>query len=352
MNQQTNQQATMVCSDVSIPAEADRTPLVNQQTIIEQPVPASAQVTAVDASAYGLDPALAAGHQMLNADRTILPGEWIELARLQQVHGVEPLLIWQARASRRSLPIELITPLYYHACAAQEAARTESQHEQAAVRPIGVEAATPSRRRRKAGRAQPSEELATQLRSLGIRAMSGLGQCDSQLVARWVAASRHPDWACIWDDPGAAARALILRGEEPPDAAMISRRAAALRRETPADWAKLAAEADQSRLSEPLSDLHDQHIDEAPLPADVLDGSVGRMHAPNSGDDPAERLRMTLRLYTPTRAAFQAVERLAVELRADQLLVIPGRSEDRVVLSSLIPVITRVAEGRKVVLAS
>src|SRR5262249_22562658 len=63
-----------------------------------------------------------AGHYALNPDRPILEGEWYELLALQQAHGVEQLLIWQARASRavRERP-HGITPAYYRACAAQAA---------------------------------------------------------------------------------------------------------------------------------------------------------------------------------------------------------------------------------------
>ena len=57
-------------------------------------------------------------HQQLNPDRTILPGEWLELAALDDQHGGD-LLIWQARAQRAGRT--RVTPDYYRACAAQDA---------------------------------------------------------------------------------------------------------------------------------------------------------------------------------------------------------------------------------------
>jgi hypothetical protein len=69
-------------------------------------------------------------------------------------------------------------------------------------------------------------------------------------------------------------------------------------------------------------------------------------------DDPAERLRMVLRLHAPTRAAFQAIERMHAQLTPERLVVLPGRSDDLPFLRQLKPILTRVAEGRQVVLGS
>src|SRR5262249_16454793 len=87
----------------------------------------------------------------------------------------------------------------------------------------------------------PVGQLADQLRSLGITVLAGLGQLDKDLVDAWVAASAHPGWQRIWDDPGAAARALLLRGEYPPTHEAIARRAAARVDTHPPDWSAVVA---------------------------------------------------------------------------------------------------------------
>jgi hypothetical protein len=54
-----------------------------------------------------LDPDVASGHLALNPLRTVPQGEWYELLALQQEHSAEQLLIWQARAARRTHPAAL-----------------------------------------------------------------------------------------------------------------------------------------------------------------------------------------------------------------------------------------------------
>jgi hypothetical protein len=61
------------------------------------------------------------GHLALNPLRPILAGEWYELLQIQQFHGTEQLLIWQARAARRTNTHPFgVGPGYYRACAAHD----------------------------------------------------------------------------------------------------------------------------------------------------------------------------------------------------------------------------------------
>jgi hypothetical protein len=307
-------------------------PSVNQPSIVirsEQQIIGGGAVEIAE-----LDRNVCMGHQELNAGRILLPGEWFELAALQQTYGIKQLLIWQARVQRRQNPIERISPTYYRACAEQDAA------EQIRAAKALKRAAKP--RTHKANQSKPepalpqailADQRADQLNLLGIRIHSGLEACDPALLAAWVEASRQPDWALIWDDPGAAARAMLLLGKEPPSPALIARRAAAKKQLQPTDWSMVVMQSDGlARLGSDLSDIQ-------------------AVASPNTFETGVleEQLRMALRLHAPTRPAFQAVERLWVCHVADSIHVCAGRAEDLSFLRGLLPVMTRVLGQRPVV---
>src|SRR5215211_6249036 len=61
---------------------------------------------------------LSTGHRLLNPERTLRAGEWLELLALQTAYSAEQILIWQARAGRSTVERPFgVTPAYYHACA-------------------------------------------------------------------------------------------------------------------------------------------------------------------------------------------------------------------------------------------
>ena len=183
---------------------------------------------------------------------------------------------------------------------------------------------------------------------LGINVLSGLADLAPELVGQWVAASKHPDWAQIWDDPGGAARTLLLRNQAPPSSEVIIRRAAARKRTEPVDWATLAAtSAGMARFGDDLSGLEQEAADSYPP---TPDDGVETVQPLDTAEELAEQLRMALRLHAPTRPAFQAIERLQVDQTNEQVLVSPGRLEDMPFLRNLLPVMLRALDGYTVVL--
>ncbi len=386
MNQETNQQASTTFQHDR--RQAVDLPISQSETSsTKYPARSANQQQEPPVVTYGLNTDVYKGHIALNCSRLVPPGEWYELVALEQTHSAQQLLIWQARAQRRRDLVERITPAYYRACAASDAfeaaprytphvrksRKRRTQGNPSNIPPASacadtarVESSQTSVNRE--ARSWPVGPLAEQLRSLGITALAGLGTCDEALVAAWVSASKHPDWNRMWDDPGAAARALLLRGEPPPNPAAIARRVVALRRQTPTDWAALAAASNGlARLGDDLTGLEDHEATEQwALHADSVVTAGARVeHVPTVTnqsrvvdmaiqyeDDPTERLRMVLRLHAPTRAAFQAIERMHTQLTPERLVVLAGRSDDLPFLRQLKPILARVAEGRQVVLCS
>jgi hypothetical protein len=365
-----------LAANPAIPWESwDSNQLINQPSSERCELPAETQERGVSSvqqeksetsrqpvSATKLDSTLLEGHQKLNHGRILLPGEWFELTALQQTYGIEQLLIWQARAQRRQNPIERITPDYYRACASQDAA--EQIHQAKAAKRTTKPRAT---RKAPVANEQPatppealSEQYKSHLDALGIKIHTGMEACDPALLAAWVAASTHPDWALYWDDPGAAARAMLLQGKEPPRAALIERRAAAKQQGQPVDWSRVVAQSGGlARLGSDLAGVEEERqgdgTAENPLAAcpeqsrrdsrySSQEGGSDSLVVPDSleTDTLEDQLRMALRLYAPTRPQYQAVERLWLRQAADGIQVCAGRAEDELFLRSLVPVMTRV----------
>jgi hypothetical protein len=316
----------------------------NNQHVTTLPprAPAHAVNPTSDTVVAPLDQLIAGGHRLLNPGRAILAGEWWELARMQQQYGVADLLIWQARAARRREPIEQITPDYYQVCA--ERAALECWQAVGSAEPPPVRASV-----------APTPPLRAQLEQLGIGHTADLGQLDPALVAAWVAASQHPDWSLIWSDPGAAARALLLRGEAPPDAATIARRAAARKQQQPADWAALAATyQSNSQLDTQLDDQSDTDAHQASVDAPAVasdNTSVSDDAATPASLDPTEQLQILLRCYASRRQDYQAIDRLQVQCDPLVMQVVAARTDDLTFLRGLLPVIARIAAGRQIQLA-
>lgn len=166
----------------------------------------------------GVIPAVADGHRRLNNQRPIEPGEWCELARIQQASGVEQLLIWQARASRaQPKRPHGITPAYYRACAAREACSTLQPLTPPTREPLGQahldhQGAMPF---------DPDREAL--LRAMGIRERRQLAAVPEELLLAWQQALTHPGMAAQLNSPAGFAVAQMRRGQAPPSTAELER---------------------------------------------------------------------------------------------------------------------------------
>jgi hypothetical protein len=170
-------------------------------------------------------PALAAGvvngHRVLNVQRPILPGEWCELLALQEAHGANQLLIWQARASRA--PVERlhgITPAYYRACAAQAACDMyrSSVPSSAAFPPHG---GVPHDVESTLVELDPACDAL--LRALGVRERQKLAAVPYDLIASWQIALGHAGLAAQFTNPVGFAVAQMQRGNAPPPVLELDR---------------------------------------------------------------------------------------------------------------------------------
>jgi hypothetical protein len=161
------------------------------------------------------------GHRALNAHRRILAGEWYELLRLQEAHGVEQLLIWQARASRVVREGSIgITPGYYHTCAA----RAECEAYQPRSQFYKIVMATPALPEHSTSvpvwadsRCEPLLQL------MGVRERQKLAAVSYELITCWQLALAHPGMAARFTSPVGFAVAQMQRGKQPPPIAELDR---------------------------------------------------------------------------------------------------------------------------------
>jgi hypothetical protein len=175
-------------------------------------------------NASSLVAGVVAGHSALNPDRPILEGEWYELLTLQQAHGVEQLLIWQARASRavRERP-HGITPAYYRACAAQAAFET--------YRPsIGLNRSAAVAHQPVAMPTRLDPRCDALLRTMDVRERQKLADVPYDLIVAWQTALGHPGMAVQCITPLGFAVAQMQRGNAPPSIEELDRWAARAQR--------------------------------------------------------------------------------------------------------------------------
>jgi hypothetical protein len=166
-----------------------------------------------------LAPELVAGHQALNGERAILPGEWWELLALQSTHGHEQLLIWQARAARRSAgPPSRVLPGYYHTCAARAA--VDAYRPRRYERPAPEMAPAPNIKP-PAPRLDPACERL--LRDMGIREREQLTLVPLMLIEQWATIIEHPGLVARFDDPHAFAHSQLRKHQPPPPHAELDR---------------------------------------------------------------------------------------------------------------------------------
>jgi hypothetical protein len=166
------------------------------------------------------------GHRMLNAIRRIPPGEWLELRDLQEAHGAERLLIWQARAARAATEHPHgITPAYYHACATKTAVDIDHS-----ARVDGA----PTPRTREPERAPTALEPACDslLRAMGVRERQKLAGAPYDLIVAWQGALEHQGLAAQFASPIGFAVSQMQRGQAPPTVVELDRWSERARRST------------------------------------------------------------------------------------------------------------------------
>ena len=216
-------------------------------------------VAACEMICGSLDHAVVQGHQLLNAHRSILAGEWIELLAIQAAHGVGDLLILQARARRASvLRPQGITPAYYLACAARalhvsdrSGTRTGTATKIWHALPKGERPTT----------AEIDSECAALLRSIGVREWHTLGSVPRSVITAWADVITHPGLIARFDSPVGFAVKQMRQGQGPPSQAELDR------------WAQSAARKadryDSWRHHSPLVCSEQQIADEKALEARV-----------------------------------------------------------------------------------
>jgi hypothetical protein len=161
-----------------------------------------------------LDGAVVAGHRLLNPERALRAGEWLELLRIQRDHSAEQILIWQARASRSTANRPSgVTPAYYHACAARAACATDrpgaasgsavtDRRVLPAIKPFAAPICDPAR-----------EAL---LQAMGVRERKMLGAVPHALIAAWAEVITHPGLTARFDSPVGFAVQQMRQGQAPP----------------------------------------------------------------------------------------------------------------------------------------
>ncbi|MFL5804964.1 MAG: hypothetical protein ACJ8CR_24885 [Roseiflexaceae bacterium] len=201
----------------SVAAMSDR-PAVAQAMHASIAPPCSGDDSLLEA--LPLAASVVAGHRALNPTRTILPGEWHEVLSLQEMHGVNWLLIWQARASHAAAERPHgITPAYYQACAAQaacDAYRPSATWCGSAPIPDRVYTVMPA-----SIALDPACDAL--LHAIGVRERQKLAAVPFDLIEAWQVALGHPGLAAQFTNPVGFAVAQMRRGNVPPPVAELDR---------------------------------------------------------------------------------------------------------------------------------
>jgi len=157
---------------------------------------------------------VAEGHRALNPSRPVLASEWHELLALQEAHGADQLLIWQARASRvRREHSYGITPAYYRTCAVRseyETYRPPRQFHGVITDDHAIPHGSTPAAMWFDPRCEPS------LQAMGVRERQKLRAVPYELIASWHEALQHPGMAAYFTNPVGFAVAQMQRGNQPP----------------------------------------------------------------------------------------------------------------------------------------
>jgi hypothetical protein len=177
-----------------------------------------------DVPPTALNEAVVAGHRLLNPERTLRAGEWLELLILQSAHGAEQILIWQARAGHSTVKRPFgVTPAYYHACAARATCAVDPSHIE--------HRATAKAASHEANNAQPSRaaldpKCSALLRAMGVREPRTLAAAPLALIEAWSEIIAHPGLLARFDSPVGFAVRQMRQGQAPPSRAELDRWAA------------------------------------------------------------------------------------------------------------------------------
>jgi hypothetical protein len=160
-----------------------------------------------------LEPGVAAGHLALNPLRSIPPGEYYELLRLQQLHGAEQLLIWQARAARRANAHPFgIGPGYYCACAVRDTLPGDHRrHRDPTSDPV-----LPAAVRSQPNVSAPDSACDALLRTMGVRERQQLAGVPYDVISAWQAVLNHPGMIARFRTPLGFAVSQMRLGNRPP----------------------------------------------------------------------------------------------------------------------------------------
>lgn len=176
-------------------------------------VPTDAPGAPMGGIAALLEHGVAAGHLALNPLRPIPPGEWYELLRLQQLHGAEQLLIWQARATRRANAHAFgIAPGYYRACAVRDTLPDERRRHDDPAPDLVPPAAVCSRHDISA--LDPACDAL--LRTMGVRERQQLAGVPYDVISAWQAVLNHPGMIARFRTPLGFAVSQMRLGNRPP----------------------------------------------------------------------------------------------------------------------------------------
>jgi hypothetical protein len=152
---------------------------------------------------------VASGHLTLNPKRVMPPGEWHELFILQERYGAEQMLVWQARAYRRSRPHPYgITPSYYEACAAADAIAVQQ--------PASFDRSELNVVPRQTSSTLLDPACDELLRTMGIRQRRQLSDVSLDLILAWQSALDHPGLKARFTSPLGFAMSQMRCGNTPP----------------------------------------------------------------------------------------------------------------------------------------
>jgi hypothetical protein len=171
-----------------------------------------------------LDSAVVTGHRLLNPERTLRAGEWLELLALQTAYSAEQILIWQARAGRSTVERPFgVTPAYYHACAAGATCAVDQ--------PGGAREATGLVAGHQPNGTQPGGPVldprcSALLRAMGVRERQTLTAIPLVLIEAWSEIIAHPGLLARFDSPVGFAVRQMRQGQLPPEGAELDRWAA------------------------------------------------------------------------------------------------------------------------------
>ncbi len=284
-----------------------------------------------------LNTQIQSAHQQLNAEHVIAAGEWLELYALQEMHGVDRMLIWQARIQRRHVSTGRITPSYYQACAAADACEqlprqyAPSNHELGGAGEHGIQDSSVE---------EQVPMLEQRLRALGIHATYKLRGVSMQLLEQWEALAGQPAWRHLGDDPPAVARAMLLRGLPPPTGAQLQRRALQSTAGSAPDWAQIIA--DSGGYARSGADMSDMVVLDEEVPEDAqiaYTAQVASASKKSVDDDREEQLRCLFRLHAAGRASFQAVESMHIRVHDHHIELRAVHVEQKDMLKKLVHVL-------------